>query len=444
MSHVIVLLMGGMLLFLLRKREILSPPVVWGVACGLPALVFYLVEVVGLRPSSIADFWQLGHDFTREAPPVLGFYLGLVSLAVGADLLSRSTRRVPRRRFDPDRFFIRLLTSPVAGLVVLVLCVAIAAHFLALDFEALLHFRRYFAIRDPAEAGIWNPVLATFHTSLPLVGCALGPLTVAYAQARKPMFAAVTTAAFLYALLVTIAFGSRFAVVQLVAVGVMFQVLGRRRLDWRAALLFGLAGLTFVAIIGLRQGAGVGRIGDYGLLPFLEAIARGPALLFEGILFFALFTFFNGGFVMARALSMTGLSYPLSYKLLSFSPLPSAVDGFDQVRRFEHRAHTYAPFSNFAEAYHFGPGYLILFLLLLFVVLVALTRFWRRYRGSFAFFVLAPAYYSFLKMQSYQLRTSFRWLLVTLAVIVLVETMMRLGDRPGAARSSTAEEPAPG
>ncbi len=131
---------------------------------------------------------------------------------------------------------------------------------------------------------------------------------------------------------------------------------------------------------------------------------------------------------MADAFGRAGLAYPVAYKLLSFSPFPSMIDGFGHVRHLEHRVNMFAPFSNFAEAYHFGPGYFVALLLILFVSLIILSRFWQRYRGGFAFFLLAPAYFMFLRMHLYPLRGTFRWLLASLVAVVVFETLMLLAS----------------
>jgi hypothetical protein len=105
---------------------------------------------------------------------------------------------------------------------------------------------------------------------------------------------------------------------------------------------------------------------------------------------------------------------------LSFSPFPSLIDGFNSVRWAEERIISTGPFNNFAELYHFGWMYIIGYAVFFTYALYMLTRWWRRYRGGFAFVVVAPMYYALFSMHYYPLRHSTRWILASTLVAAII------------------------
>lgn len=423
MSLTLLLLSVILTLWILRRQGALAPASVFGVIATASLATFYGFEVLQLHPDTLDSFWQVQADSERPVTRVAIFYAGLVVLALCAHLATMRVQPIDSySTFNPDRYLFRMLRSPLTSSGLVSLLLLSVAHLMTVDVSAILYYRQYLSIRDPAFVGINNPIIGLVHTNIPLIGCIAAPLSVVYLHDRRYLLFATAGITFVYSLTVSLAFASRFAVVQLVAAAMMFQILSSRKLDRRALGLSVVAVVAYLGVIGLRRAATSG-VGDYGLIPLLNALPRGE-LLFAGIPAFIALTSFGGGFVMARVFAMRDLYYPLEYKILSFSPVPSLIDGFASIRHFEHRINVSAPFSSFAEAYHFGPVYFLCLILLLLVSLVLLNHFWRRFRGALAFFILAPAYYAFIRMHLYPIRNVLRWLLVSLIVATFVELLV--------------------
>src|SRR5690606_35858043 len=83
--------------------------------------------------------------------------------------------------------------------------------------------------RRPRGVGLANPLLATLHRNLPMIGCLLAPLVALAWRSRRPLAAAVLTVAFVYAAVVSCGIGTRFFILQLALLAVALHVLPRGR-----------------------------------------------------------------------------------------------------------------------------------------------------------------------------------------------------------------------
>jgi hypothetical protein len=423
-----LLLLGALLLCwrVARGGDAASPASVMVFICGASMMVFYGVTILWIYPEWVSSWWQVRNDYRDVATSVLLFYFGLLVLAFAVE---RATGRVERLAlpYGTDlrsqvQFVTnldKLLLHPAFVMALVGTGLLCVWHRWAVDFGQLTLYHVYTSVRDPLEVGITNPIVALFHKNLPMVGCILGPITMLYFHRRKLMTFALVAPQFLYALVVTISFCSRFAVLQLFLMTILAHILSKRRVS-PAAVSLGIATfVTYAVIIMLRKSLAAERVGPLGIQPFIQILLSGN-FLFDQMLLFTLFNNFGGGFVLAEAMSRAQVAYPLAYKILSFSPFPSILDGFNSVRYAEERVMETGPFNNFAELYHFGPMYLIGFLVFLAGSLYLLTRWWRMYRGGFAFVVVAPMYYALFSMHYYPLRHSTRWILASTLVAIVI------------------------
>ena len=94
---------------------------------------------------------------------------------------------------------------------------------------------------------------------------------------------------------------------------------------------------------------------------------------------------FEGFFNIAEGFMLVP-AYPNIYKVLSVSPLPSFIDGFDRIREmYEVRLHTYVPLPGYMEALLFGP---VFFSCLLGIFLLSIRLvFSIRSANTLAFFI---------------------------------------------------------
>lgn len=404
-----------------RRAGLLSGYGVFAITLLVNLFVFWLVGIQGVYPPRASIFWQVQSDYASVQYRVLFFYGGLLLLAAAGSRVStrglqESTSGAGARLLPDDaatRRIRRYLLSPPWTLGLLALFLIALVHGFMVDWGELWSYSTYLSVRDPSYVGVDVPVLTQFHRGIGLLGALLAPLMVIYVRLRRPVHLVLAGLVTLYALVLTLAFDSRFTVVILALTALTLQLTSRRRIEPAAVVAGFMAVVAYGVVLSIRRGVGLGVISSLGLAGVAQALAQG-AVLIPNLVLFGLFNFFGGGFVMAEAFRMGTVTYPIAYKLLSFSPLPSALDGFDAVRSAQVRVNPSAPFSNFAEVLHFGPFYWLLMALLLGFVLHVTTRFWQRSRkDGTAFLVLIPMCYGLLKMQQYPLRHTVRWLLMS-------------------------------
>ena len=217
----------------------------------------------------------------------------------------------------------------------------------------------------------------------------------------------------------------------------------------RGATVIALVFLCTTMVVARRQNLFVcAVVGSYAVYAYLIAlagrgsgfhglssIANGPELFasidFERFFGDVLSNSAEGIFVFAETLSYPA-SYPLSYELLSFSPFPSAIDGFSSIRDlYQVRLHAYVPFSGYGEAIKFGP----LFVILLAVCFIGIGRLNTLLVGrSPAAFIIVNAltFSGMLVLNSYPLRTGLRviWVAYLVGLLSLAVSRRRHRSTP--------------
>lgn len=140
---------------------------------------------------------------------------------------------------------------------------------------------------------------------------------------------------------------------------------------------------------------------------------NGAAFLFPKILGSTFSGAWNFDLTLQKFDSKT-VVYDAEYKLLAFSPLPSTLDGYDEIKdRNILKILSYAPVGAFGELYYFGILYFLLFLLFLFFSLRFCNRVVIKH-NLLGILVVSPFYLFFLKIQEYPIRNSFRYILLAL------------------------------
>lgn len=130
-----------------------------------------------------------------------------------------------------------------------------------------------------------------------------------------------------------------------------------------------------------------------------------------------LFNNTQGPFLVAEGLKHGAYAYDPEYKLLSFSPFPSTIDGWKDILPRQQRINLYTPFNAWLELWYFGPVYLAGFLVFYFVLLRTLTRLYLLL-GSYAGILFAsPAAYAIFYLDQYPVRNSFRLMLYVFIMV---------------------------
>jgi hypothetical protein len=146
----------------------------------------------------------------------------------------------------------------------------------------------------------------------------------------------------------------------------------------------------------------------------------------EGNASLVLTNFTEGIFVTAEGFTINHF-YPLSYKVLSLSPLPSLIDGFASIRpRFAIRLSPYVPVGGITEALNFGYMY-VLALVVVYYISVRLNLYFAKRYPVFFLVCNFLIFFSLYHISDYALRNALKYLWMSdyLGLIVIMVTLLR-------------------
>lgn len=361
------------------------------------------------------------NDFRPVKEKVMAYYLGIIILGVVVQRFSRVRRAgIPTVKTGGKRY------SSVNGLpalfVLSLLCVMSVMHFIELDYETLYRNTEYLRIKDPDGVGISSSFGRIYHFLFRFVGLVATVLFLFYLGSRKYLHAVLSAFLSSYSILLLIAGNSRWVPLYFAVAVAYFLFSGKRLSSISVWLAISLMFLSFVKVL-------LGRESQYqGISEIYNDFA---AIQFErlGIYIggFAV-NVFEGSFNFANTCLIEPY-FELKYKILSFSPLFSFMDGFDLIRddlKFKFAPNV--PMSAYSEVWFFGPLYFLFFMVFYGYFLLVLNKVFSR-GGAMALFLAVPAYYVIVSLHTYSLRTSWRLILVLLVVGLVFEAKAVRGER---------------
>ncbi|MGR3780885.1 MAG: hypothetical protein ACU0DT_06420 [Albimonas sp.] len=428
---------GTCVFFTWRRTAWYAPAVMWSGFCFAGILALWAVIAAGIHLPALGlspmPTIRLGEQF---APTALFFavqaligplsVLGWRPSPDGAK--ARNAGRALREALARAR------ASGAAKLYAMLAVSVCAVHLAMIDRDAFYLNSEYLSLADPTRNGVGLGVGAFVNNVLrPLALPAFLLLAIRDAgegeESRRRGPDLQTTLLFLicaYAFAFSLAVYSRYLMVY-VFVFFMGRVFSLRRGGPGSAVAFALyTALILGCFVVALAGRGHATQGLGSVLPVIQALDVGHLGWLAAKLGA---TSFDAGMSYANALRHAPV-YDASYQVLSFSPLPSFLDGFD-VGEMEQRINIYVPFSAFGEAVHFHP----LAAPLLFAACLVATRqltlgFFRD--GDALSAALFPLYLvCLLKLQTYPIRASLR-IVVAIAVISWLSVQWR---RRAAARA---------
>lgn len=395
---------------------------------------FYLIEYIKLDASMIL---QHSYKFKRsyldaDLPVLLMFGLLTLSIATPALLASRRATSFEadvgvKDSVAIDRFMIVYLV------VVTLLC---CLHAFASNLAFLSPYTAYLSLRGPEMLSLRIAPLDIFHMNIGTFGIVQSFILFYMIQRRNALGVALVMVGFSYMALFQAASLSRWLVLQLVIPPLLSVISGRKmKLGIPAMGAVAVAMPIYYSIMSSRSNFELG-IGS--LIDNVVAIPRWSAEFFIS----TAANIFGGGLVIAEAGLKQAVSYPGIYKALSFSPLPSAIDGFAGILHHQQRINVYGPFNAFAEAYWFGWPWVVLLFLIVGVVVYLNDRLEATVTSSSLagrLLVRLPnllLFYGVLLMTQYPLRNSLRWVLFSGLACLFGLIYMRIQRRRAAVRSA--------
>lgn len=308
--------------------------------------------------------------------------------------------------------------------VALAICgVLVLVHAAAIDWTALWYNRRYLLLSSTLGLSINNEFTALVQELALLVGV-VSAFGFAASLSTGHRFMALGFAIVLgWHVVLALANSGRSAAVYLFVVAAVAAVMMRR---WRWIVASGFASLALLCLLMALAGRqarafGISVIADHMWAAIKSAPQR--MLVVLGNLTQGIFVT-NDGFILNP-------QHQERYKLLSFSPFPSVVDGFESVRRIaEIRLHTYVPMSAITEVVAFGPLYAAAAALSL--VLGIRLSILAAQRGQVLLSVLTGAwlFLIFVQAGAYPMRNVFRQELIAIVALVIAMWVPRRAANP--------------
>lgn len=344
----IALIVAAELVMLLRQRR---------QAHGAPALLLFMLYLVAAQ----AMAWLVRLDLASHE--MLDLYGGadrdadLLVAIVAAAILFLATRLLETAsRLSPSQSRETPAPTAMAAACATIWTALFLAAMPTLDLERLWAASHYLDLTDPSVMTRGAPPALALG-ALPLAGAAAAAMAAALIAApghSRPLAALLL----LQALVTTIwllAAHSRAAALAPAAF-TFFTLAG---CGWRGARLrLTLGGLAIlVALAGALAGRNSGEHGLASLALLPGQIARtgewAPRLagnITEGIFAVA------AGIGEWRSAAPGTIAFPDRYIWLSFSPLPSAIDGFADILDAQVRLHAFAPMPGYVELAWFGAA----------------------------------------------------------------------------------------
>lgn len=417
MNLLILILIFVLAFRFLRTKDIFSPAAVFCFIIAAHATIFYIAGFWGLFPEVVSKTSHVRHvNYKVVGPYVLLFYLFLcfaclqiskfVDNKVKSDEL---TFQLSKSTSVLDYVLTKYLNSPYMFAFLLLIAFLLVCHFSQVNLYKVIYNRGvYLDIRTPTNVSINTTLLKGIHLGIALIGSLLSILTAFYLRNCNKVFSIVAGICFLYCLFITMSSMSRFSVVQCGLFTLVLYTSRKKAFDIGAIVMGCITLLVYATVMAARIEV-LGNYGSFGFSAVWKILLAGSFFI-KDLVYFLFYNFFGGGFVLADAFIKGSFYYPLKYKILSVSPLISFIDGFNTVERYTdvNKVVPTMPLSNFAEAYVFGTGYFILFVLLVLAIIYMTTLFWKRYHGFFAILVMSPMYFAFMKMHSYPIRSTVR------------------------------------
>ena len=410
-----------LVLIFVLKKGFLAPANVFSLFSFGCLLTFYIVHTFEIKEKDVFFSAMPLNGLNPAVTITMLHYSFLVVLGWLACLGIRATStssRLPQLQSHWSKIE-RAINGKTGTLFLAGLLSMSIVHLIELDKSILWHNNIYQLIKDPKTIGITSEFGRLYHFLFRVVGLICLPLSIFYFRKRNIISFILSTVIASESLAILLAGNSRWVPLYFFCALAFNIQLNRAKISLLNILLFLLIIVSFLKVlIGRSQP-------DQGLSQTFNDLALiSPSLLFH----------YLGGFVINVTEGAIGFAnailinpdYATIYKILSFSPLVSAIDGFDDIRELNAaRINTFLPINAFAEVWHFGLGYMVVFYVGLFCWLRFTTIVFFRFGGATAMVFAVPSYWLAFTLQQYSIRTTWRFIIAIAIVTWIIDKIYK-------------------
>ena len=350
-------------------------------------------------------------------------------LIAGKDSSSLGARSKNRKiTAQSNKQISKLVAGHISSLTIIMamsLSILLIWHLTTIDSLSYLEYSGYLSMNDRYQAG-FN---AAFLRLLPALCVTSSGITAVALDRQKLPLLLISVPTTVIMTLMMVSLSSRVAAIPPV---ILLIAVRQSTFQFRRTLRFCL---LLAAIFLYASSMHMRSKSILGVYPWVEEM---PTIFFKlpKILSFAFLNIFEGGMNLSTTLGRES-SYPMIYKLLSFSPLPSAIDKFDSVRGYQHRFSDWWPYNSMSEAYWFGAPYFSFFLFFNFICLYTARKTWIIASSEFRVYFIIPFWIGVLVMHEYPLRNYQRWLYISIVIAIGYTLFNRLLKRYSRALASS-------
>ncbi|WP_172331805.1 hypothetical protein [Mangrovicoccus sp. HB161399] len=335
------------------------------------------------------------------------FFLGVFFVIYGSTFGLRNARKTITLN-DAARNFIG---TPIVKHSYVILALLLFVRFCTIDIGVLWKNNQYLLINSVESLDYDNPItrLAKALTSIAalLAGFSLGGDIVAR-QGKRVIVGLVLVGVYL---LFPIASASRSAVLPMASISLCLICIGNRK-HVIPAVLAGIMGMVFFVMAQMARSTG-----EYGISVIPNYLKLLSHASFDDLIRMTVGSISQGFFITPDSIAFDA-EHPIQYKLLSFSPMPSAIDGFSSILPlYEVRLHAFVPMSAVGEAFQFGLPYVVLFFLTVVVALRLNIK--AANKENRILFVVTSALVTvfFINSFTYPMRNVYRNILVVIVIL---------------------------
>jgi hypothetical protein len=418
----IAILSVGVILFDIRKRtEWYSAPFLIVLYDFISLLFFQGVLWMDIGSSSLLRLSLAALESGADTAAIIYLLLGAVAWlsCIVPKTAQPAANSTSGGTIDYRKFF------KCVPVILQLLTIGTFIHAVFLDWDKYWFSTLYLEQKNPAQMGLSFFPAALYQMLMPLVLIATGSLTLLLWGEKKMHLCVWSAAVFFYSWIFELAVHSRWAGASLILAAAVYFILGIRK------RMLVTVSCSIMGLIAYTQ-ALVGRLtGEHGLSTVLSTwqfFDMGLAFDYIWVLFY---TVFQGIFTVALSATVVPWQYDVAYKVLSFSPLPSIIDGFkDLLETNEARVNYFIPMSSWIEALRFGYVYFGILLLTLYFLLHANARLCRRGKTPSVILISIISLALFIFMGSYEIRSVYRFILVLLGIQLWMLAPNKVAAKP--------------
>jgi hypothetical protein len=286
----------------------------------------------------------------------------------------------------------------------------IIAFSINVKWEVVYYNRDYLFINQVKNLGIENSFLKFFYKTFSIFGIISFLLFSILITIRYRFFASIALLFGSFFLLFQLSINSR-ASAMIILAAVPLLIISKKKSSIFLGILF-----LFIAV-SLYNCAIFGRVqATQGFSKILDNLYGGN-IGNESSFVFIFFNLFSGVINLSTAINLESF-YPVEYKILSFSPFLSEIDGFSKLLIFENRVNSFIPYGTYAEIYHFGFVFWSIAIIIIVIAMLIANKDIIKY-GVIGYLIWLPAYLFIFAAQQYPVRSYLRFIFISLIISII-------------------------